>query len=180
MRVRSVSVSNRVHRVSGSTLEACQMSRNQAFIVPPALTILINPVKFSFVYRARSCTSATKIATCSCRIPLGTGMNRRVEMNLELVPPLLDGIHTLRVGVVSSDMIIVIIRTSVAGMLLIPLEVVVVVLWFGVGIIVVYEASYFVFSFFNTPSKLRSLSFPRSGGVHDLSDSLQTFDCWNP
>jgi hypothetical protein len=137
------------------------------FHEPPALTILIKPVKFSFVYRARSCTSATRIATCSCRIPLGIGVDRKEEMNLELVPPLLNGIHTLRVRFVPSDVFIVVIRTSVAGMLMVPLDVAVVILWFGVGIVIVHEVSYFVFCFFNTPSKLRRLSFPQSvGGTH--------------
>jgi hypothetical protein len=33
----------------------------------PTLTILTNPVKFNFVYKARSCTSATSVATSSSR-----------------------------------------------------------------------------------------------------------------
>ena len=107
-------------------------------------------------------------------------MDRRVEMNLELVPPLLNSIHTLCVRFVPSDAFIIVIRTSVADMVVIPLEVVIVILWFGVGIVIVHEVSYFVFSFFDTPSKLRRLSFPRSVGGYDLSDSLRTFDCWKP
>ncbi len=86
-------------------------------------------------------------------------------MNLELVPPLLNSIHTLCVRFVPSDVFIIVIRTSVADMVVIPLEVVIVILWFGVGVVIVHEVSYFVFCFFNTPSKLRRLSFPRSVGA---------------
>jgi hypothetical protein len=93
-------------------------------------------------------------------------VDRKEEMNLELVPPLLNGIHTLCVRFVPSDVFIVVIRTSVAGMVMIPLDVAVVILWFGVGIIIVHEVSYFIFRFFNTPSKLRRLTFTsQSGGT---------------
>lgn len=163
VRVRFVSVSNRVHRVSeGNVRDPCQTSAE-----PLALTILIKPVKFSFVYRARSWTSATRIATCSCKGPLGTGVGREAATNLELAPPLLKGIHTVRVRTIfSSDFVVIVIRTSVPGMFVVPLEVAIVILRFGIGIVIIHEVSYFSFCFLNPPSKLRRLSFiPVSRGV---------------
>ena len=55
-------------------------------------------------------------------------------------------------------------------MVVIPLDVAVVILWFGVGIVIVHEVPYFVFRFFNTPSKLRRLSFPGQSGYTTWSE----------